>query len=261
MARARAKDEFTEWYDEKQGDTGDPWHRTLIDPGLFAALGELPRGTRVLDVGCGNGYIARRLARAGANVVGVDTSHALIERARARERAEPLGIVYHRLDAARLAPLADSSFDVAVANMSLIDIEGAEAAVREVGRVVRDGGRFVSSISHPCFDIDTRSTFVGPGSELPAPGETVFRKVTAYRTPHSDRYAWKLGEDRTVMTTGYHRPLSWYAHTFRTGGWVIVDLLEPTPQPEFVGVRILKEWIEAIPFHLVIDARREPRAR
>jgi SAM-dependent methyltransferase len=260
MVRARAKEEFSEWYDEKQGDTGDPWHRTLIDPGLFAALGDLLPGTRVLDVGCGNGYIARRLTRAGAHVVGVDASRSLLERARARERAQPLGIVYHRLDAARLAPLPDAGFDVAIANMSLIDIERADAAIREVGRVVRDGGRFVASVSHPCFDVDTRSTFVGADPDPPAPGETIFRKVTGYRTPHSDRYRWKLGAGETVTTTGYHRPLSWYAHTFRSGGWVIVDLIEPAPTPEFVGVRILKEWIEEIPLHLVIDARREPRS-
>jgi ubiquinone/menaquinone biosynthesis C-methylase UbiE len=245
---------FGTWYDDRQGEEGDLWHRTLIDPGLFARLGELPKGTRVLDLGCGNGYIARRLARRGARVVGVDASAELIERARARERAGPLGIVYHCADAAHIPMVADASVDVAVANMSLIDIEDAAGAIREVGRVLRGGGRLVASISHPCFDIDTRSAWIVesvPGSS------TVFRKVTDYRRPHSDTYPWRLPDGSIVRTTGYHRPLAWYAQVLRESGFVIVALEEPSPSPEFGVGRIAREWVEEIPLHLVIEARRE----
>jgi SAM-dependent methyltransferase len=252
-------EEFGDWYDAKQGDTGDPWHRTLIDPGLLAALGELPLGARLLDLGCGNGYLARRWARAGASVVGVDRSRSLIARCRAREAREPLGVRFEERDAAHLDGFPEAHFDLAVANMSLMDIEDAAGAIAEVGRVVRDHGRFVFSISHPCFDVDSRSGYVvepDPRGETPL----VFRKVTGYRTPHADRYEWELDGGRRVTTTGYHRPLSWYARTLRAAGFAIVDLLEPSPGPEFVGRRIAKEWIEAIPLHLVVDARREPRA-
>ncbi len=247
---------FGAWYGEKQGETGDNWHRTLIDPGLFALLGELPRGTRVLDLGCGNGYLARRLAGRGARVVGVDLSDELIEAARARERAEPLGIDYHRASAAALPMLADGSFDAAFANMSLMDIAPAAAAVREVARLLRSGGRFVFSISHPCFDVDRRSSFVpepGPGAP------TVYRKVTAYRVPHSDLYDWPLPDGRTARTVGYHRPLSWYFRELRDAGFVVTGLGEPAPTDGFVSRRIAREWIEEIPLHLVLEARREPR--
>ncbi len=250
---------FAAWYDDKQGDTGDLWHRTLIDPGLFAALGEVPPGQRVLDVGCGNGYIARRLARAGARVTAIDVSAELISRARERERAEPLGIVYLEGDAARLTGVPEASFDLAVANMSLIDIEDAAGAIRAVARAVVDGGRFVFSLSHPCFDVDTRSAWVvePPGEGRSAP--VVYRKVTGYRTPHEDLYLWDLGDGGTATTRGFHRPLGWYARTLKEAGWVIVDLGEPAPAPEFEGRRIRKEWLEEIPLHLVVTARREPR--
>ncbi|MCI4352203.1 MAG: class I SAM-dependent methyltransferase [Thermoplasmata archaeon] len=248
-------DGFGAWYDEKQGDSGDLWHRTLIDPGLFARIGPVPRGIRVLDLGCGNGYIARRLARLGARVVGVDTSPELIERARAWQGTEPLDIVYHRADAAHLSFLSDQSIDLAVANMSLVDIENASGTIRETARVVVPGGRFVFSISHPCFDVDTRSGWL---VEVTVGPPTVFRKVARYQEPHSDSYRWALPDGRSVRTVGYHRPLAWYVKQLRTAGFIVVDAEEPGPSIEFVGHRMKREWIEQIPLHLVIEARREP---
>lgn len=248
---------FGNWYDEKQGDTGDAWHRTLIDPGLFARIGTVTAGTRVLDLGCGNGYIARRLARSGAKVVGVDASDALLERARAREQAEPLGVVYHRTDASDLRMLSDRSFDLAVANMALIDFADAAGAIREVGRVLVPSGRFVCSLSHPCFDVDTRSAWQ---VEMALGSTTVYRKVTGYREPHSDIFPWRLPDGKVVRTVGYHRPLSWYVKELRKAGFVIVDLEEPAPAPDYVGVRAQKEWLEQIPLHLVVEARLEPGA-
>ncbi|HEV2359820.1 MAG TPA: hypothetical protein VGZ23_19695 [bacterium] len=47
------------WYDAKQGDDGDLWHRTLIDPALLRVVGPVA-GRRLLDLACGNGYLARR---------------------------------------------------------------------------------------------------------------------------------------------------------------------------------------------------------
>src|SRR3954452_9076792 len=80
--------ELASWYDQKQGDGGDLWHRALIDPALFALVGETA-GLDVLDLACGNGYIARRLARSGARVTAVDASAPIVELAAARESAEP----------------------------------------------------------------------------------------------------------------------------------------------------------------------------
>ena len=245
---------FGYWYDEKQQDTGDLWHRTLIDPGLFARIGTLATGTRVLDFGCGNGYIARRLARAGARVVGIDRSPKLIERARARETAQPLGIVYHLGDAADSGMIPAAEFDLVIANMSLMDIADGAGTIREAARALVPGGRFIFSISHPCFDIDTRSTWVVDG---PPGGEAIYRKVTGYRVAHSDRYAWNLPDGRTAFTSGYHRPLSWYAKELRRSGFVIVDLEEPGPGPDYGLQKVPRKWLEEIPLHLVIEARRD----
>jgi len=48
--------------------------------------------------------------------------------------------------------LEDGAFDLVVCNMALMDIENAAGAIQEVARVLRQKGRFVASLSHPCFD-------------------------------------------------------------------------------------------------------------
>jgi SAM-dependent methyltransferase len=119
----------------------------LCCPLLAAEL----RGVRVLDAGCGTGWLSRYLAGRGARVVGVDVSDALVARARSIEAAAPLGITYAVHDLMEPLPYAAGSFDAAVSVMTVMDVEEPLAAVRHVARVVRPGGQFVLSLVHPCF--------------------------------------------------------------------------------------------------------------
>src|SRR5262245_59602595 len=80
--------------------TGADFYRLEVHgPGLLAAC-EPVGGLDALDLGCGQGYFARELARRGARVVGIDLSDKMIAHARAHEQREPLGITYQVLSAA-----------------------------------------------------------------------------------------------------------------------------------------------------------------
>ena len=79
-------------------------------------------GGRVLDVGSGNGYLGRKLARAGAAIQGIELSDRFAEMAEEREREEKLGIEYHQGSASDMGFLPDDYFDLAVANYVLMDI-------------------------------------------------------------------------------------------------------------------------------------------
>jgi SAM-dependent methyltransferase len=74
-------DRMAAWWDEKQGEEGDRWHRLLIEPPFERVIGDVG-GLRVLEVACGNGRLARRMARGGATVTAVDASEGMILRAR-----------------------------------------------------------------------------------------------------------------------------------------------------------------------------------
>lgn len=248
-------EELAEWYDGKQGEEGDLWHKSLIDPTFLRVVGDV-RGLRVLDLACGNGYLARRYARAGAKVVGVDASAPIIERARAREARDPLGVTYHLGDAAKLGMLDEASFDLVASNMALMDIEDAESTIREVDRVLKTGGRFVASLCHPCFDQGPTSTWL---LEREFRATHVWRKIARYRHPFADDMPWGI-EGRVVATVGYHRPLSWYARVLRDAGFLIRSLEEPEPTQECIEQSPQGPFMVEIPLHLVIEAVKVPFA-
>lgn len=240
------------WYDAKQGDDGDQWHRTLIDPPFLRVVGDV-RGRRLLDLACGNGYLARRFARMGAEVTGVDASAPIVERARARELAQPLGITYHVADTARLTMVDDAGVDIVACNMALMDIEDAAGTIREVGRILRPGGRFVASLSHPCFDIAGASAWVIERMDFTT---TVWRKIRRYRECHTGQVPWRAGDEHVGDTPAYHRPLSWYVRTLRASQLAVTAFVEPEPTPEFLAASPSGPWIAEIPLHCVIEATK-----
>lgn len=242
-------DEMTDWWDTRMGDEGDLWHRALIDPPLLRLVGDMA-GSRLLDLACGNGYLSRRFARQGATVVGVDANAPLLERARAREAQEPLGITYHVGNAEHLPMLEDGTFDLVVCNMALMDIENAAGAIQEVARVLRPWGRFVASLSHPCFDkVDTSGWQI----EYIYPLTTIWRKISRYREIAAADLPWELVPGQTVMTRAYHRPLSWYFRALRAAALVVAALEEPEPTEELAS-STQGPWIAEIPLHLVLEA-------
>jgi ubiquinone/menaquinone biosynthesis C-methylase UbiE len=233
------------------GEQGDLWHRAIIDPTLLAVVGTV-RGRRVLDLGCGNGYLARRWATEGAaQSVGIDLSEASLRFARRREARRRSGAGFVRQDSADLASFGDDSFDLVVAHMSLMDIENAEGTIREVGRVLAPEGRFVFSINHPCFDIDSRSMWV---VERQVYANTVFRKVAGYREERVVRVPWRISEKETAYTTSYHRPLPTYLRYLRKAGLAVVRMEEPYPGPEAIRKSPQAPFMREIPLHLVVEA-------
>src|SRR5438034_11701025 len=107
MSSARY-DEFAQWYDESvrgESNAGD-----FALPYRFALTGAVG-GQTVLDLACGQGRIARELARRGARVTGVDLSGQLLAIARQHEEQEPLWIRYVQDNAEQLQSIGDLKFD------------------------------------------------------------------------------------------------------------------------------------------------------
>lgn len=141
------------FWDEKMGE-GNQFQKILVGPAAERLLW-LERGEVVLDVACGNGVFARRLAQLGARVVACDFSEGLLRRARDRGAEHAERIEYRLVDATdegQLLELGRGRFDAAVCNMALMDMTTIDPLMRALSQILKPGGRFVFSVSHPCFN-------------------------------------------------------------------------------------------------------------
>jgi ubiquinone/menaquinone biosynthesis C-methylase UbiE len=106
---------------------------------------ELQPGSHVLDLACGHGRIASRLARRGARITGLDSTRLFLDLARAEAAAEELSVDYVQGDM-RALPWPDESFDHVISwftSFGYFDDEENRLVLREARRVLRPGGQLL----------------------------------------------------------------------------------------------------------------------
>lgn len=199
----------------------DRYRTGLTDAAVLDAIGPV-EGQRILDAGCGEGYLSRELASRGASVLGVDSSVNLIEAAAALAGANTPSLAFSVNDVADLE--VDSGiFDLVVCNHLLNDLPDPTDAIHEFARVLKPGGRLVILMLHPCFYGD-RSTRSADRHELPTAAYFAPRKVT-------QRFNVD-GLTSPAEVTSWHRPLEFYVQALGDASFCLSDLREPRPTPD-----------------------------
>ncbi len=212
-------DKMAEWWDKEVGEKGI-WHQQHgIDPVVFKTLGDI-KGKAILEIGCGNGYFARLLAKKGAKVTSIDLSKKLIALAVKKEKLKPFGIKYLLRNASSLHGIKSKSFDIVIANMCLMDIADAQGATKEAFRVLKEDGRFLLSITHPVFNIVGDEWTVLKAED----GKTYFaRAVYKYLSPVKEKFKlWASG----IQTDMYHRSIQTYFKYLLSSGFFIDEFME-----------------------------------
>ena len=231
------------WWQREFTDGADPEYEEQILPIIEEWLSGR---TRVVDIGTGEGQVARRLRDAGVPfVVGLDPTRAQVDEAGRRGG----GPVYLRAEATAI-PLADGSVDGAVACLVLEHLDDLDAAVGEIARVLSPDGRFVLLMNHPLLQT--------PGSgwiddQILDPPEQYWRVG-----PYLPEAVTVEEFDTDVAVRFVHRPLGRYLNTMTAAGLVLEQFVEPAPPPGFLA--LAPEYGEAvdIPRLAVIVVRRVP---
>jgi SAM-dependent methyltransferase len=227
------------WWQDGFTDGADAEYTEQILP--LAA--EYLRGARrVLDVGTGEGQVARLACEVGAErVVGADPTWAQLEVAHARGK----GPRYVRASAGAL-PFPTASFDAVVVCLVFEHIADYVPAMVEIARVLEPGGRFVFFLNHPLL-------------QAPNSGWVIDHIL-------EEEY-WRVGpylvEDVTmeelapgVVLPFVHRPLSQYVNAMTGSGMLVERMEEPAPPPGFLLRAGEYAAAASIPRLLLLVARR-----
>jgi ubiquinone/menaquinone biosynthesis C-methylase UbiE len=142
------RDGYDRWSDVYDRD-GNPLV-LLEEPHVARLLGDL-RGLSVLDVGCGTGRHAIRLAQQGARVTGVDFSPGMLGKARQKPGAERVTFVEHNIT--KPLPFGPASFDRVLSCLVLDHVPQVSAFFAELRRVCRSSGFVVASVMHPAMEL------------------------------------------------------------------------------------------------------------
>jgi len=206
-------------YNESMGDTGDYSHQNTIDPPLFELAGDVA-GKVVYDVGCGNGYISRRMVREGAREVWAsDISEEMIDVAKSRYPST--GISYSVHDAARFDGMPDGHFDLVVMNMAIHLMPDLNALTKGIHALLKPGGRFVFSTDHPLRYVAYKA--------IDAYDVDIVAECEDYLVERATQTfnAWTKREDLNM----YSRPLSAYLNACGRNGLYVQEVREPKTGP------------------------------
>ena len=225
-------DRIAEWWDNKIGD-GNSFQDILIEPAT-ERLFSLQPGECVLDIACGAGRFARRMAALGATVVAIDHSEKFIERARKRTTESTGSIQYHVMDAndhSALISLGEAQFDAAVCTMGLMDMSSIEPLIATLPQLLKPRGRFVFSVLHPAFNSGTVRQVA---EQFDHDGELITRfgvTVTDYTKPFVYKGLGIVGQP--VPQHYFHRSISLLFTTCFRHGFVLDGIEEPAFPDDF----------------------------
>ncbi len=199
------------------GDADFVWGPEGLREADAHLLGELA-GMRVLEIGAGAGQCGRWVATQGATVVASDLSDGMLRRGRqidrGDERADTEAVLPLLQCDATALPLADASFDVVFTSYGAVPfVADSGRLMSEAARVLRPGGHFVFSTTHPI-----RWAL----ADDPGPGGLHITQSYFERTPYVEQ-----DPDGTTTYVEHHRTLGDRVRELSAAGLTLVDLVEP----------------------------------
>lgn len=244
-----AWDQAARWYDALVGTYGSDFQKDIIMPGVFKLL-DLKRGSRVLDLACGQGVFSRYLLAKGMKVEGLDVSEELIGFAQSRSKPS---IHFHVADARDASALQESSFDAVACLLAVQNMEEIEPVFQNVAHWLKPDGRFVFVTTHPCFRIP-RQTHWGWDEEK----KIEYRRVDRYATDLTIPIITPRVASSEGYTYTYHRSLQNYFEGLAAAGLCVERLEEWTSEKNSEPGKRAKAENRArkeIPLFLALSAR------
>lgn len=237
-------EQSAQWYDHAVGKKGHFYHQTVIIHALLKLL-KLPKDSKLLDLGCGQGVIARALPKE-VDYLGVDLSPTLIEEAKRRSS--------HRFMVADVSlPLkkVPCDFSHGCIVLALQNIESVDGVLQNLSYHLKPAGQAVIVLNHPCFRIPRQTSW-----GIDATKKLQYRRIDRYLSPLKIPIQTHPSQTSQSPTTwSFHRSLSDYSQSFLKAGFVIEEIQEWTSTKESMGKHRKMENFARTEFPLFLSFR------
>ncbi len=221
---------FAEYWNERAGSEGEAYKRYVLDPLMFGLVREF-KNKSVVELGCGNGYLTPKFLEEGVgDLTLMDISEHNLRYA--AEKCTDPRVNFLEQDATTLWRLSDKEFDVVYSNMMLNEVENIKTPIAESYRVLRSGGVFVFSVTHPAWDLYmfAQEKIGSPSKKVKGLGGYFRRGYAKFlmggdsRTNPSliDKY-----QEEPFEVEHYQRPIQDYFDQLTNAGFIVKRIIEP----------------------------------
>ena len=238
------------WYSGIVCEKGHYYHQEVIIPGVLRLL-NLNKTARLLDLGCGQGILARAIP-ADVNYLGIDLAANLVDEARKMDQNRNHS--YAVADVSKDLPIKFSGFSHAAIVLALQNIKHPFKAVKNAAMHLNKGGRLVIVLNHPSFRIPKHADW-----EVDRVRKIQYRKIESYMTPLEIPIdSSPFDKNDNVKTWSFHYPLSAYTEMLFDNGFLIEKIEEwVSPKKSEGGMAEVEDKArKEFPLFMTIVARK-----
>lgn len=212
------------WYDKLLEESAETYQSKVILPNIVRIIDPKP-GEVVVELGCGQGFFSRVIAKSGAKVIGIDIGKELVQIAEERATKDGIpskNISFYTASADNAKMVASRSADVILVILALQNMKNLAGVVGEIKRIMKKDGRVIIVLNHPAFRVIKNSDWGYDDAT-----KTQYRKVSKYLSQFEATVDMHPGDKKINTTTkSFHRSLQDYMKAFAKEGFAITRIEE-----------------------------------